>query len=80
LAGALLYDGKIRQVPQYFGLDCGMLEIFKYSTHQPSSKEQLFTISHFWSPGWQKRLRFVPLQPSAEEIGGMDFCMKTLRT
>jgi hypothetical protein len=63
---------KSAKVIQYFGLDCGMMEFFKYSTHEPSSKEQLLTLPHFWSPVWRKRLRFVPIQPSAEEVGGLD--------
>ncbi len=59
---------------QYFGLDGGMMEFFKYSTHEPSSKEHLLTLPHFWSLVWQKRLRFVPIQynPSAEEVEGLD--------
>jgi hypothetical protein len=58
LAGALLYDEKIRQVMHYFGFDCGMF--FKYSTNEPFSKEQFLTLPHFWSLVWRKRLQFVP--------------------
>jgi hypothetical protein len=31
---------KAAKVLHYFSLDCVMLEFFKYSTHEPSSKEQ----------------------------------------
>jgi hypothetical protein len=65
---------KSAKVVHYFGLDCdrGMLEFFKYSTHELSSKEQLLTLPHLWSPVWRKRLRFVPINPSAKELGGLD--------
>jgi hypothetical protein len=36
---------KSAKVLFYFGLDCGMLEFFKYCTDGQSSKEQLFTYS-----------------------------------
>ncbi len=45
----------------YFGLDCGMLKFFWYSTHEPWSKEQLLTFRHFWSTS-RKRSRFVPIE------------------
>jgi hypothetical protein len=35
LTGALLFDEKISQSAALFGLECGMLEFFKYSTHEP---------------------------------------------
>jgi hypothetical protein len=35
LAGALLFDEKSAKVLHYFGLDCGMLEFFTYSTREP---------------------------------------------
>jgi hypothetical protein len=35
LAEALLFDEKPAKVVLYFGLDCGMLEFFKYSIHEP---------------------------------------------
>jgi hypothetical protein len=35
LAGALLFAKKSAKVLQYVGLDCGMLDFFKYSTHEP---------------------------------------------
>ncbi len=44
----------------YFDLDCKMLEFFKYSIHEPSSKEQFLTLTHFWSAVWRKRWQFVP--------------------
>jgi hypothetical protein len=43
---------KSAKVLHYFGLDCGMLEFFKYSSHEPSSKEKLLTLLHSWSPVW----------------------------
>jgi hypothetical protein len=49
---------KSAKVVQYFGFDCGTFVTF--STNEPFSKEQLLTLPHFWSPVWQKRLRFVP--------------------
>jgi hypothetical protein len=50
LASALLFDEKSAKVPHYFGLDCKILELLQYSTHEPSSKEELLTLPHFWSP------------------------------
>ncbi len=41
---------KSAKVLHYFGLDCGMLEFFTYSTHKPSSKEQWLTLRYIWSP------------------------------
>jgi hypothetical protein len=38
---------KSAKVLHYFGLDCGMLEFFKHSTHEPSSKKQLLILIHF---------------------------------
>ncbi len=52
---------KSAKVLQYFGLDSrnvGILQI-----HEPSSKEQLLTLPHFWSPVGRKRLGFVPIKP-----------------
>ncbi len=51
------------KVLHYFGLDCEMLEFFKYSSHEPSFNKQLLTLPHFWSLVWRKRLWFVPIQP-----------------
>jgi hypothetical protein len=63
---------KSAKVLHYFGLDSGMLEFFKYSTHNPSSKEQLLTLSHFWSPVWQKNCGLCPYNSSNKEVGGFD--------
>jgi hypothetical protein len=49
-----------------------MLEFFKYS------KEQLLTLPHFWRTVWRIRLRFLPYNPSAEEVGGLVY--ETART
>jgi hypothetical protein len=43
----------------YFGLDWGMMEFF---TCEPPSKEQLISLSHFWSTVWRKRSRFEHMQ------------------
>jgi hypothetical protein len=53
---------KSAKVLHYFGLDCGMLEFFKYSTYEPESKEQLLTLPRFCSTVWWKRSRFVHIQ------------------
>jgi hypothetical protein len=71
LAGALLYDEKIRQVLLYYGFDCR--PFVTYSTNEPFSKEQLLTLPHFWSSVWQKRLRFVPIQPVCRRNRGNGF-------
>jgi hypothetical protein len=49
----------------HFGLDCGMLEFFKYFT---SSLEQLLTLPHFC----EKDCGLCPYNPSTEEVGGFD--------
>jgi hypothetical protein len=59
----------MKKVPHYFGLDCKMLELLKYSTHEPSSKEQLLTLPHFWSPVLAKKgCGLCPYNPSAKEV------------
>jgi hypothetical protein len=63
---------KSAKVQDHCGLDCGILEFLKNSTREPSSKEQLSNLPHFWSPVWQKRLRFVPMQPVRRKKGGLD--------
>ncbi len=81
LTGALLFDEKIRQSAALFGLECGMLEFFKYSNHGPQSTEQLLTLPHFWRPVWRKRLQFVPIQPVCRRNRGIRrFLHKRLRT
>jgi hypothetical protein len=50
LAGALLFDEKIRQGSALFWLGLPLLVFFKYSTHKLSSNEQLLTLPNFWSP------------------------------
>ncbi len=72
MAGALLMGEKIATELHYFGLDCGMLEFFKYSSHEPSSKEKLLTFLHSWSPVWREDCGLCPYNPSAEEVGGLD--------
>ncbi len=56
----------------YFGLDSGMSEFFKYSTHEPSSKVQLLTLPHFGTRFGRKDCGLSPNNPSAEEVGGLD--------
>jgi hypothetical protein len=48
----------------YFGLHCSMLEFLHilYSTHGPSSKEQLLTLSYFWSPVCVESLAVDPVK------------------
>jgi hypothetical protein len=63
---------KSAKVLHYFGLDCGMLEFFKYSAHEPCPKEKLLTLLHSWSPVWREDNGLCPYNPSAEEVGGLD--------
>jgi hypothetical protein len=63
---------KSAKVLHFFGLDCGMLEFFKYCTDKPSSKEQLLTLPHFWSTVCGKDSGLCPYNPSAKEVGGLD--------
>jgi hypothetical protein len=70
---------KSPKVLLYFGLHCGMLEFFEYSSHQPHSNEQLLTVPHFGG----KDCGFEPIRynPSAEEVGRIDvFLYERLRT
>ncbi len=48
------------------------MEFFKYCTDEPSSKEQLLTLPHFWSPVCGKDCGLCPHNPSAKEVGGLD--------
>jgi hypothetical protein len=48
-----------------------MLEFFKYSTHKPSSKEQLLTLT-FEARFGRKDCGLYPYKPSAEELGRID--------
>jgi hypothetical protein len=72
LAGALLFDKKIRLSVHYCGLVCVMLEFFKFYTQEPFSKEQLLTLLHFWSRFGGKDCGLCQYNPSAEEVGGLD--------
>jgi hypothetical protein len=63
---------KSAKVLHYFGLDCGMLEFFKYSTHEPSSKEQLLALPHFGAQFSRKDSSLRPNNPSDKEVGGLD--------
>jgi hypothetical protein len=57
----------------YFGLDCGLLGFFKYSTHEPSSKDQLLTFPHFFGDRIVgKDGGLCTHNPSAEEVGGLE--------
>jgi hypothetical protein len=40
----------------YFDLDCRMLEFFKYSIHEPSSKEQFLDSHAFFEPGLAEKI------------------------
>ncbi len=61
LAGQFYLMKKSVKVLHYFGLDCRMLEFFKYYSYELSSKKQLLSLLGFWSPVLRKRLRFVPI-------------------
>jgi hypothetical protein len=63
---------KSAKVLLYFGLDCGMLEFFKYCTDEPSSKEQLLTLPHFWSTVLQKRWWFERMQTMIQTSRRLD--------
>jgi hypothetical protein len=58
---------KSAKVQLYFGLDCGMMEIF---TCEPQSKEQLISLPHFWSTVRRKRSRFEHMQ--TVKAGGLE--------
>ncbi len=69
MAGALLFDEKIRQSPalQYFGLDCGMMKLI--TSHPP-----IVDSPAFLEPSLVENMAvFSPYSPSAEEVGEMDF-------
>jgi hypothetical protein len=51
LAGALLFDEKIRQS---VGLDCGMLEFLQLFFSQAVIQKHLLTFPYFWKPVWRK--------------------------
>jgi hypothetical protein len=69
LAGALLFEEKIRQRAALFWFrlrDVGNLQ--RYSTHEPSSKEQLLTLRIFGARLGGKDCGLCPYNRSAEEI------------
>jgi hypothetical protein len=71
LAGALLFDEKIRKSTAlfWFGLrDVGILQIF-YS--RDVIQRIIVDYPAFLDTVWRKRLRFVP-NPSAEEVGELE--------
>jgi hypothetical protein len=68
LADALLFDEKISQSAAVFWLDCEMLEFFKYSTHEPSSKE----LRIYGARLGGNDCGLCPYNRSAEEVGGSD--------
>jgi hypothetical protein len=47
---------KSAKVLHYFGLDCGMLELFKYSTHKPSSQRTIVDSPTFLEPGLAEKI------------------------
>jgi hypothetical protein len=59
LAGALLFDEKIRQSAALFWLGLWDVRIRQIFFSQAIIQEQLMTLPHFW---W-KRSWFVPIQP-----------------
>jgi hypothetical protein len=60
LAGAILFDEKIRQRAALFWF--GMWDGGLFYSRAVKSKEQYLTFWHFWGTVWWKRLRFVPIQ------------------
>ncbi len=78
LAGALLFVEKAAKGLHYFGLDCRMLEFFKYSTLLTSGNPMTFR--HFWSTvGGKKYHSFCPYQMWSKQAGvWIHFCMKRL--
>jgi hypothetical protein len=63
---------KSTKVLHYFDLDCGMLKFFKYTTHEPESKEQLLTLPHFWRPVWQNCGVAHALPRLSKKVGGLE--------
>ncbi len=57
---------------RYFGLDCGLFEFFKYSTHEPSSKRKLFAFRRFLETGSLKELGWRTTKPTAKKVGGLE--------
>jgi hypothetical protein len=58
LAGALLFDEKIRQRADLFWFGLQNVEIHEpqnVEIHEPQSKKQFMFLPHFWSTLWQKR-------------------------
>ncbi len=59
-----------------FHLDCRMLEFFKYSTPEPSRKEQLLTLSHFWILVWHHK--YIAQLVSINKIQGSQYELSTV--
>jgi hypothetical protein len=60
---------KSAKVQLYFGLDCGMMEFF---TYEPQSKEQLISLSHFWTRFGEKGCGLSTCKPWSEQAGGLE--------
>ncbi len=60
-----------------FGLDCGLWELFKYSTYEPYSKIKFIAPAFFGDRFGGKDCVLYTYNPSADL---MNFCMKWLRT
>jgi hypothetical protein len=59
---------KSAEVLHCFVLYCeGLLDFFKYSTYEPSSKRKMYSSRIFW-----KRLRFLNKQPACGKVGCLD--------
>jgi hypothetical protein len=57
----------------YFGLDCGLLEFFRYSiTYEPSSKNKMYSSCNFGDYFGGKDCVLCTYNPPAEEVGGLD--------
>jgi hypothetical protein len=60
-------------VLHYVGLDCGLLEFFKYSTHEQSSKRKLFTFPAFLGDLFvEKEGGLCTYNPTDEDVGGLE--------
>jgi hypothetical protein len=62
---------KSAKVLHYFGLDCGMLEFFKYSILTGRPPKNNFRLSRILGSLFGgKDCSLCPYNPSAEEVGG----------
>jgi hypothetical protein len=60
---------KSAKVLHYFGLDCGLLEFFKYSAYELSSKHKMYSSRTFGDRFGGKSCGLCTYNPPAEEVG-----------